>query len=54
MCIQFGRVDVYLYLLGNTLLVGLKEVEFVLVYIVYALKLYAYVDRPRQRTHANL
>ena len=28
--------------------------EFDVVYIVYALKLYAYVDRPRQRTHANL
>ena len=52
MAFQLIAVDVNLYFFGNALLVGLEQVELVLVYVVYAFELRSYVDRPRERAHA--
>ena len=43
---KFCRVDVNLHLFSHALLVGLEEVEFVLVDIVHTLELDTDVDRP--------
>jgi hypothetical protein len=45
-------LDVYLYLLGNSLFVRGKEVQLMLVDVVNALETGALTDRPAQR--ANL
>ena len=50
-----GRVDVVdLHTLGHMLLVGLKQVEAVLIYVIHAFEVRTYVDGPAQRAHAYL
>ena len=54
MFVELLAVDVYLHFFCHLLLVGRKEIEVVLKYIVHALEAHALVDGPAQRAHLNL